>query len=49
MKLSKIFILISTVKSDFADGTIFKFTPPEKIRENVPEQWQKIALKEQGE
>ena len=34
--------------SNFEDGTVFKFTPSEKIRENVPSHWQKKSLEDQG-
>ena len=34
--------------SNFEDGTVFKFTPSEKIRENVPSQWQRKSLEDQG-
>ena len=34
--------------SNFEDGTVFKFTPSEKIRENVPSHWQRKSLEDQG-
>ena len=34
--------------SSFEDGTVFKFTPSEKIRENVPSHWQRKSLEDQG-